>query len=79
MTASYFDSGWSRIATGLDVEVQHGIPLHLSKTSKAHCDDASIIKSVYDLTGLTISTHNWVAYENDEIISSLFSVIVFLL
>ena len=71
MSISYFDSGWHRVATGLDVEVQHGIPLHLSKTATANYDDASIINNVYALTGLTITTDNWIEHENDEQISSV--------
>ncbi|MFV9616580.1 MAG: hypothetical protein ACNYZG_11530 [Gammaproteobacteria bacterium] len=55
------DSGWLRIDSGLDVECQHGIPVRISNTDTAHkLDETAISKKIHELTGFTVSMHDWI-------------------
>jgi len=58
-------NGWNRIASGLDVEVEHGVPVRISNRS-SHINKQSISDKVRALTGLTVSVDNWVNITADE-------------
>lgn len=58
-------NGWNRIASGLDVEVEHGVPVRISNR-KSHINKQSISDKVRALTGLTVSVGNWVNITADE-------------
>ena len=55
------DSGWHRIDSGFDVECQHGVPVRISNTDTANkLDETAISKKIHELTGFTISMHDWI-------------------
>lgn len=59
--------GWHRIESGLDVELQHGIPVRISNTDTSHrLDERTVSKKVHDLTGFTVSMHDWININADE-------------
>ncbi len=54
-------SGWHRIESGLDVKFQHGIPVRVSSAGRPHhIDERSISIKIHELTGFTISMHDWI-------------------
>ena len=54
-------SGWRRIESGLDVEFQHGIPVRISNTDASHhLDELSVSEKIRELTGFTVSMHDWI-------------------
>lgn len=54
-------NGWSRIASGLDVEIQHGVPVRICNTDTTNQPNEQLIsEKVHDLTGLTVSVQNWI-------------------
>ena len=60
-------SGWSRVDSGIDVEIQHGVPVRVSNTdTKQHLSEKMISKQVHDLTGLKVSIQGWVNINPDE-------------
>ena len=60
LTATSHD-GWNRIASGLDVEVEHGVPVRISNSDKYRpLDELSVTSKIRQLTGLTVSVENWV-------------------
>jgi len=65
-------NGWNRIATGLDVEIEHGVPVRISNTrTNRNVNKQSISDRVLALTGLTVSVDNWVSVSADEQESSV--------
>ena len=59
--------GWHRIESGLDVELQHGIPVRISNTDTSHrLDERTVSKKIHDLTGFTVSMHDWININADE-------------
>lgn len=60
MSMSTGHSGWHRIESGLDVKFQHGIPVRISNSgSSHHIDERSVSKKIHELTGFTVSMHDW--------------------
>ncbi len=52
-------SGWKRVTPALDVEVRHGVPIHVHCTDQVQpYDDHQITDKVHKLTGLTVSVHD---------------------
>lgn len=67
MKTNAFLNGWSRIASGLDVRVEHGVPVRLSNTgTTSHISKQSISDRVRALTGLTVYLDDWVDITSDE-------------
>ena len=61
------NSGWHRIESGLNVEFQHGIPVRVSNTDTSHrLYEQAVSKKIHDLTGLTVSMHDWININADE-------------
>ena len=61
MFISTSHNGWNRIASKLDVEVEHGVPVRISNTNKSRqLDPRSISKKIQKLTGLTVSVDEWI-------------------
>jgi len=59
--------GWHRIESGLDVELQHGIPVRISNTDTSHrLDERTVSKKIHDLTGFTVSMHDWININAEE-------------
>ncbi len=53
-------SGWCRTDSGLDVEFQHGVPVRISNTDTSHIlDERAVSKKLHELTGFTVSIHDW--------------------
>ena len=72
MQIDAFFNGWNRIATGLDVEIEHGVPVRISNTRRDRkVNKQSISERVLALTGLTVSVENWVNISADEQESSV--------
>lgn len=60
-------TGWSRIASSLDVEVQHGIPVRISTTDPSRkLKNVNISYIIQSLTGLSASLHNWINTTTEE-------------
>lgn len=60
-------TGWSRIATSLDVEVQHGIPVRLANSDLTQqLNIEKITGMIRSLTGLKVSMHDWININADE-------------
>ena len=58
-------SGWVSLGNGLDVELQHGIPVRLSNNGlDIPADDADLVAAVSKMTGLTVVIAGW---ENAEV------------
>ncbi len=59
--------GWNRVASGLDFEVEHGVPVRISYT---HADKLLsrqlITHKTHDLTGFTTSIDEWINITPDE-------------
>lgn len=72
MSFSTSDSGWSRIAPMLDVEVLHGVPVRVSKTVTSHhiepqaVDENLISEKIHELTGLGVSVYDWTSISSNE-------------
>jgi len=67
MAKQNLHNGWSRIAPGIDVELQHGIPVRIANHSTGQqLDEQHIANRVYELTGLTISVSSWINVTPDE-------------
>ena len=61
MSMNICESGWCRIEQGLDVEFQHGVPVRISNTDTSHeLDERTVSKKLYELTGFTVSMHDWI-------------------
>lgn len=64
--------GWNRVASGLDIEVQHGVPVRISntKTAGAHraqdFNEASVTEKIFELTGFNVSMHDWMSVTANE-------------
>lgn len=61
--------GWKRIATGLDIELKHGVPVRISNTGSSEnqrLGKKSIADQVHELTGLAVSVNNWINISQDE-------------
>jgi hypothetical protein len=60
-------SGWKRVTPALDVEVQHGVPVHVycNDTVRPY-DDHQIVDRVHELTGLTVSVHEAINLSTKE-------------
>lgn len=53
--------GWNRIASGLDVEVEHGVPVRISNTGQySSLSEQSVSSKIHKLTGLTVSVDDWI-------------------
>jgi len=66
------DTRWHRVADGLDVELQQGIPTQLSKSNDSDTfAGEQIAEQVYQLTGLAISINNWIQVTSGEQVSSI--------
>lgn len=60
-------SGWNRIASGIDVEVQHGIPVRIANSdTKHHLNELDISYKVRELTGFTVSMYDWITVDKHE-------------
>ena len=60
-------NGWNRIAAGLDVEVQHSIPVRVAcNRTGQQLNEQHIINKIYELTGLTVSVKSWLDVTSDE-------------
>ena len=67
MPMSTCHSGWRRIESGLDVEFKHGIPVRISNTDTSHnLDERAVSKKLHELTGFTVSMHDWININADE-------------
>lgn len=72
MSLSIEDSGWSRIAPALDVEVVHGIPMRISSTvsdnhkKPASLDVALVCERIQALTGLDTTVCDWISLSANE-------------
>jgi hypothetical protein len=72
MSFSTEDSGWSRIAPTLDVELIHGIPLRISSTvsnernKPESLDVAQVTESIHALTGLDTTVCDWISLSANE-------------
>jgi hypothetical protein len=61
------NDGWNRIAGGLDLKVQHGIPVGVSSSgNQSLLNNENISDKVFELTGLRVSVQNWINASNDE-------------
>ena len=61
MSMNTCDSGWHRIDSGLDVEFQHGVPVRISNTAPSlNLDQQAVSKKIHELTGFTVSMHDWI-------------------
>jgi len=61
------NDGWNRIASGLDLKVQHGIPVGVSNNGDLSLlNNQNISDKVLELTGLRVTVQNWVNVSNDE-------------
>lgn len=64
--------GWNRIASGVDVEVEHGVPVRISNTTTSSLiSKQTISERVRALTGLKVSLNDWVDISADEKESSV--------
>ena len=60
-------NGWNRIASGLDVEIKHGVPVRISNTRAGrHLNQQSISHKIRKLTGLTVSVDDRINVTPDE-------------
>ena len=60
-------NGWNRIASGLDVEIEHGVPVRISNTNKSkYLNERTISNKILKLTGLTVSMEDWITITPDE-------------
>jgi len=60
-------SGWKRVTPALDIEVQHGIPVHVyCKDTVQPYDDHQITDRVHELTGLSVSVHDAINLSTKE-------------
>ncbi len=60
-------SGWSRIASNLDVEVLHGIPVRLSNTDVSQrININNVSQKIFSLTGFNVSMHDWINLNANE-------------
>ncbi len=60
-------NGWNRIASGLDVEVEHGVPVRISNTNKnRYLNERTISSKIHKLTGLTVSMEDWINITPNE-------------
>ena len=52
-------TGWKRITPALDIEVLHGVPVHVycNDTVQPH-NNRQITDKIHELTGLTVSVHD---------------------
>jgi len=67
MLTSSCHSGWCRIKAFLDVEFQHGIPVRISITNTSHhLDERAVSRKIHELTGFTVSMHDWKNINTDE-------------
>ncbi len=67
MLMSSCHSGWCRINSFLDVEFQHGIPVRISNTNTSHhLDERAVSRKIHELTGFTVSMHDWKNINADE-------------
>ena len=61
------NDGWNRIASGLDLEALHGIPIGISNNrNQSLLNNENISDKVLELTGLRVSVQNWVNVSKDE-------------
>jgi len=67
MVKHILHNGWSRIAPGIDVELQHGVPVRIaSQSTGQQLNEQHIANRVYELTGLTVSVKSWINVTPDE-------------
>ena len=67
MSVGASHNGWSRIATNLDVEIQHGIPVRITSSDSSYTiDEQQVTDRIAELTGFNISIQDWVASSPDE-------------
>lgn len=60
-------SGWSRVSPGVDVEVQHGVPVRLTSNNiNQQLTNKRISEKIHDLTGFKVSVHNRINISPDE-------------
>lgn len=54
-------NGWNRVTSGLDVEVEHGVPVRITNShAKNHLNERAITNQVQQLTGLSVSIDDWI-------------------
>ncbi|NOQ87838.1 MAG: hypothetical protein GQ550_02850 [Gammaproteobacteria bacterium] len=62
-----YQDGWSRVNSGLDVELKHGIPVRVSNSKvSAQFNERTITNKILQLTGFTVSMHDWMSISADE-------------
>ena len=60
-------TGWKRVTPALDVEVRHGIPVHVYSTDSVQpYDDRQITDRIHAVTGLTVSVHDGAKLSTQE-------------
>ena len=60
-------SGWKRVTPALDVEIKHGVPVHVyCNDSVRPRDDSQITDRVHELTGLTVSVRDAINLSTKE-------------
>ena len=60
-------NGWNRIATNLDVEVEHGVHVHISNNNTNRVLNPHLISNeIHKLTGLAVSVDDWINITPDE-------------
>lgn len=60
-------SGWNRVASGLDVELRHGVPVRVSSClPEVPVSVHTVTAQIYKLTGLNVSVHNWISLSPEE-------------
>lgn len=60
-------SGWKRITPALDIEVRHGVPVHVyCNDSVQPKNDQQIVDRIRKLTGLTVSVHDGINLSTNE-------------
>ena len=60
-------NGWNRVAPGLDIEVQHGVPVRISNTrSSEEFNESSVTEKIFELTGFNVSMHDWMSITANE-------------
>jgi len=67
MQIQSYQDGWNRIASGLDVEIEHGVPVRISsKIPDDEINAQSISERVRALTGLRVTLNGRTDISSDE-------------
>jgi len=67
MSINPSSNGWSRVASGIDVEIQHGVPVRICHSDTAqHLSKKNLSEKVHELTGFNVSVHDWISVAANE-------------